>query len=339
MSHESLPPFKVVSAPQIATWLEENPKIIFDLVCRSYLQHADGKTVNPDSYFLRFPDSDKNRIIALPASIESETPVAGIKWVSSFPSNVDKGLDRASAALLINDRVTGYPLACMEGSLISAARTAASAVVGAQYLHPIPGKISSLGIIGAGPIAFGTLTLLSRLGWQIDELNVCDLSEERAALFRTKSETIVGKSKTSDLKTTISESSMILFATSATVPFVSEKEWFAHAPTILHMSLRDLSADIILASQNVADDVDHCLKALTSLHLAKQKSGHSDFVAGGAAELIRGEIKLDPTRPRIFSPFGMGILDLAVAQEILNTISNDNIVLVNNFFPTPYTGQ
>ena len=36
---------------------------------------------------------------------------------------------------------------------------------------------------------------------------------------------------------------------------------FAHSPTVLHLSLRDISVNVILASQNIVDDVEHCLKA------------------------------------------------------------------------------
>ncbi|WP_197388471.1 2,3-diaminopropionate biosynthesis protein SbnB [Ralstonia pseudosolanacearum] len=337
MQRQLPPEFKLIGAPQISAWLEQHPAKVFDLVCQAYQHYADGNTVNPDSYFLRFPDSDRNRIIALPASIEGDAPITGIKWIASFPANVDVGLDRASAALLINDRKTGYPLACMEGSLISAARTAASAVVGATYLHPTPGKVKRLGVVGAGPIAQGALRLLGQLGWEIDELCVCDLSETRASLFREKCSGWVGRSRNADLQTTLSESDMILFATSATAPFVTAQPWLSHAPTILHMSLRDLSADIILASQNVADDPDHCMKAQTSLHLAQQQCGHKAFVDGGAAALIRGQIKPDAGRTRIFSPFGMGVLDLAVAQAILQDLDATQAVCMPDFFPQPYT--
>ncbi|KVE31244.1 2,3-diaminopropionate biosynthesis protein SbnB [Burkholderia sp. TSV86] len=337
MNRLAPPPFKMIGAPSISAWLEQHPREVFDLVCRAYQHDADGHTVNPDSYFLRFPNEPRNRIIALPASIESEPPITGIKWIASFPANVDRGLDRASAVLLVNSRETGYPLACMEGSLISAARTAASAVVGATHLHPTPGRIRSLGVVGAGPIALGVVQLLARLGWVIDELCVSDLSDARASLFRDKCASLVGRSRSAELRTTISESDMILFATSATVPYVAEQDWFRHAPTVLHMSLRDISADLILASQNVADDPEHCMKAQTSLHLAQQQCGHSDFVDGGAAALIRGQIKPDTGRTRIFSPFGMGILDLAVAQAILNDLDEARMTSMPDFFPAPYT--
>jgi ornithine cyclodeaminase len=333
---EQRPVFKIIGAPQVLTWLDKSPKKIFGRVHDAYLLHAADKTVNPDSYFLRFPDDNRNRIIALPASLESDDPIAGIKWISSFPSNIEKKLDRASAVLIINSRETGYPIACVEGSLISAARTAASAAIGALYVHSTPGQIATLGIIGAGPIAFRSVMLLLTLGWEIGQLRISDLSKDRAELFREKCKSFIKTIKIGDVESTIRESDMVLFATSAATPFVTELAWFAHAPTVLHMSLRDLSPEIIFASQNIADDVDHCLKAQTSLHLAYQECPDKNFMAGGIADMIHKKVKPNLSMPRIFSPFGMGILDLAVAQQILCDLEDRDVFTLRDFFPTPY---
>jgi ornithine cyclodeaminase len=117
---------------------------------------------------------------------------------------------------------------------------------------------------------------------------------------------------------------------------VNNLDLFRHAPTVLHLSLRDLAPEIILAAQNVVDDVDHCLKAHTSLHLAEQLTGTREFVSGNVAALIRGHIEPDRTRARIFSPFGMGVLDLAVARTILQSLEHMQLHLIPDFFPVPY---
>lgn len=336
MKQSQPPALKIIGARQIERWLDTHPQRVLDLVRQVYLDHARGRTVNPDSYFLRFPDSDTNRIIALPAALDDERPIAGIKWIASFPQNVAHGIDRASALLILNDRRSGYPLACMEGSAISAARTAASAAVGARYLHPTPGHIRRLGIIGCGPIAYRSVSLLAALGWRIDALVLSDLVPERAALFQQKCERFALPCSVAPVAETIPACDMVLFATSAVRPTTDQAHWFAHAPTVLHMSLRDLAPNIVLAAQNVADDVEHCLKANTSLDLARQAAGHIRFIDGDIAAAIEGGIVPDPDRTRIFSPFGMGVLDLAVAREILAAVGETGALEVSDFFPTPY---
>jgi hypothetical protein len=53
---------------------------------------------------------------------------------------------------------------------------------------------------------------------------------------------------------------------------------FDHNPLVLHVSLRDLAQEIVLASTNIVDDIEHCLKANTSPHLAEQLAGDRDFI-------------------------------------------------------------
>src|SRR6266581_4641096 len=136
-----------------------------EIVRNAYLAHAHGKSVNPDSYFLRFPDKPDCRIIALPAYLGKSFDVAGIKWIASYPDNIHRGFPRASAVLVLNNYETGYPFAMLESSIISAARTAASAVLAADWLTGKAGRVRSLGIVGTGFIARYVYDFLVHTGW------------------------------------------------------------------------------------------------------------------------------------------------------------------------------
>jgi ornithine cyclodeaminase/alanine dehydrogenase-like protein (mu-crystallin family) len=86
--------------------------------------------------------------------------------------------------------------------------------------------------------------------------------------------------------------------------------------------------NIVLASQNIVDDVDHCLKANTSLHLAEKATGNRAFVSGNLVSVLDKKLKLDPRKPRIFSPFGLGVLDLAVGNLVLEKAAASGQALV-----------
>jgi len=102
---------------------------------------------------------------------------------------------------------------------------------------------------------------------------------------------------------------------------------------VLHISLRDLAPEILLRSQNVVDDVDHVMKANTSPHLAEQKTGNRNFVTGTLANIMMGRRSVNHSRPIIFSPFGMGILDLAVGKWVYEqAVASGQELRVSDFF-------
>jgi len=296
----------------------DRPKCI-DIVRDAYLAHAEGKSVNPDSYFLRFPEKPDCRIIALPAYVGNGFHVAGLKWIASYPGNVKRGFPRASAVLVLNDYETGYPFAILESSIISAARTAASAVLAAYWLNGQSRRVRSLGIVGTGFIARYAYDFLIHTGWTIDEVRLFDTSPAEIEKFKTtacqveRHRSVVG---TPDAASLIKASDLILFTTVASTPHISDPALFQHNPVVLHVSLRDLAPEILLRSQNVVDDIDHVMKANTSPHLAEQKTGNRDFVTGTLADVMQEHRTVDRKRPIIFSPFGMGMLDVAVGKWV-----------------------
>src|SRR4051794_34156123 len=180
----TVPPFAVISGTQVHEALRGREREIVELVAATYRLHGAGDSVNPPSYFLRFPDRPSARIIALPASIGGDVRVDGLKWISSFPENVKAGLPRASAVLILNDHDTGYPFACLESSIVSATRTAALATSAADWLSRGRSRPTRIGFIGVGLIARYIHTFLLGNGWSFEETGVYDLSPDSAEGFR-----------------------------------------------------------------------------------------------------------------------------------------------------------
>jgi 2,3-diaminopropionate biosynthesis protein SbnB len=331
---KTAPAFSVIPGPAVHACIEGNKGAIFEAVENAYRLHASGASVNPDSYFLRYPDNPSARIIALPAHLGGSVQKSGIKWISSFPQNRASNLARASAVLILNDAVTGYPIACMEASLISAARTAASAALAAEHMTPGPFK-GTLSIVGTGIIARTTVEWLQFRNWKFSKVSLFDLDQNEAERFAQWLQTQYGVQ--TEIKTrlddALSEASLILFTTTAPEPYVRDEGVFAHSPTVLHLSLRDIGENIILASQNVTDDVEHCMKARTSLHLTEMQTGNRDFVAGTLVDVLNGKVIPDSSRPRIFSPFGLGVLDIAVGNLILEqSAGSEDVIALPGFF-------
>jgi ornithine cyclodeaminase/alanine dehydrogenase len=86
-------------------------------------------------------------IHAMPAYVPGSA-AAGIKWVSGYPDNPMRGLPYISGLLVLNDPGTGFPLAVMDCTWITAKRTGAATAVAAKLLaRP---ESSQIGIIACG---------------------------------------------------------------------------------------------------------------------------------------------------------------------------------------------
>lgn len=294
---------------------------VLDVVRETYLAHGEGRTVNPPSYFLTMPELPRCRIIALPAS---GGELAGVKWISSWPANVESGLPRASGVIVLNDLETGYPLTCIEASIISAVRTAASATVAAEALVGAGPRPRRVGLIGAGLIARHVHSVLGAAGWGFEQVGVHDLVEDNAEAFLGYVDTTADAGRGRVFRTAedlIVSSDLVVFATVASEPHITQPHWFRHNPLVLHVSLRDLAPEVILGAFNVVDDVDHCLRANTSVHLTEQRVGNRDFIAGTLHDVLTGAVCWSREQPCVFSPFGLGVLDLALASLVYRELS------------------
>ncbi|MCJ0871762.1 2,3-diaminopropionate biosynthesis protein SbnB [Streptomyces sp. AP-93] len=312
---------------------------IIDLVADAYKLHDEGKTSLPHSVFLRFPEEEhaRDRIIGLPAYVGGGAPAAGMKWISSFPGNIDSGLERASAAVVLNSLDTGHPVAFVEGAVISAKRTAASAALAARELTTDAPPVSVL-LIGCGVINLEILRFLDAALPDLREAALYDTDPARAEAFAEQCAREVPGVKAhpvTDLAAALGEHRLVSLATTAAEPHL---DLAACGPdtTVLHVSLRDLTPEAILAAVNVVDDADHVCRERTSLHLAEQRTGDRGFIAAPIGALLRGtaSVTREPGRPVVYSPFGLGVLDIALAAMAARRAGELGLgVRVDDFLP------
>jgi N-[(2S)-2-amino-2-carboxyethyl]-L-glutamate dehydrogenase len=328
----------ILKAGDVHSLLANNESVLIETVKAAYEAHSNGHSSLPHSTFLQFPNQDSNRIIALPGYLGEDFEIAGVKWISSFPANLEMGLNRASAVIILNSLLTGRPETLIEGSIISAKRTAASATLASQWIHN-RSQVSPLGVIGCGLINFETVRFHLAAFPEIKRILIYDINETLANRFRKKcldtfSEIEIEIAK--DLRTILRTSSLLSVATTAIKPHLFDLSDCLPGSTILHISLRDLSPQIILSCDNVVDDIDHVCRAQTSIHLAEQLTGNRDFIYCTLADITKRNV---PARKSvenitIFSPFGLGVLDLAVANFVVELArKNQTGTIIQSFLP------
>lgn len=308
----------ILNGDDVLTLLQGKTQALLDAVKSAYESHRLGASSLPHSTFLRFPDSERNRIIALPAYLAGQYEAAGVKWVASFPGNIEKGMDRASAVVILNSTATGRPEAILEASVINAKRTAASAALAALHLHT-DNALDRIGIIGSGLIGFEVQRFLLSVFPGIRTSYIYDLDPNRASAFKAKSERAFERLSvevTDSIFALLRSSSLIVLATTAGKPHIFDLDGVEEGSTILNISLRDLAPEVILSCDNIVDDPDHVCRERTSLHLAEGVVANRDFIRGTLADVTLGRLaaRSEHHGITIFSPFGLGILDIAVAR-------------------------
>jgi N-[(2S)-2-amino-2-carboxyethyl]-L-glutamate dehydrogenase len=327
----------ILKGHEVRSLLEGQELELIELIRRAYAAHGARQSSLPHSVFLRFPYDQRARVIALPAYLGGEFAAAGIKWVASFPGNLEKGLDRASAVIVLNSTENGRPEAIVEGSIISAKRTAASAALAARYLHRE--QVPTVGLLGCGLINFEILRFLSAAYGRIETLMISDLDVERAEQFKQKCISLYPEQKVIielDVQALLRSCSLLSLATTATKPHLLDLSGCPPGSTILHVSLRDLSPEVILSNDNVVDDIDHVCRAETSIHLAEQLVGHRKFIRSTLADVFTGMApeKRDAAAHTIFSPFGLGVLDIAVGRWLSRLAQDEKYgTVIESFLP------
>lgn len=118
---------------------------IIDLLEKAFIEKSHERYEMPPKIGIH---TQKNAFIhAMPCWIP-QMDTAGLKWVSGYPGNQEKGLPYIAGLLILNDTETGMPMVIMDCSWITAMRT--GAVSGLACRHVANPESEVLGILGCG---------------------------------------------------------------------------------------------------------------------------------------------------------------------------------------------
>jgi len=161
-------------------------RAIIETLDRVFREKGQGKVEMPPKPGIH-PRPDAF-IHAMPAYIPS-LGSAGVKWVSGYPQNQQKGLPYISGLLILNDPDTGLPLAVMDCTWITAKRTGAATAVAARYLARKDS--STVGILACGVQARSNLEALCCL-FPVCKVRAYDVGPQIAAAYAREMSAALG---------------------------------------------------------------------------------------------------------------------------------------------------
>lgn len=271
-----------------------------------------GDVAQPLKPYLRFRNPT-NRIIAMPAFVGGAVNMAGIKWIASFPGNLEKGMARANSVVILNDPDTGVPVCTINAGTLSAIRTAAvSGLMVREFERVRPLDRFTVGITGWGPIGRHHGRMLSELyGDRITELLVYD----RRPVVQAQDIGGCTIRAVESWQQAYAPADVFVSCT------VSDHRYIDLPPKPrslqLNVSLRDYTPEIMeyVRSGIVVDDWVEVCRENTDIEAMHLKYGlcAADTLSIADVLLDQALAAVPLETPIMFNPMGMAIFDIAIA--------------------------
>jgi ornithine cyclodeaminase len=294
------------------------PDETIDVVDWALRAIREGDYRQPLKPYLRFRDPG-NRIIAMPGYLGGSFGVAGVKWIASFPGNVDRNLPRAHSVLVLNDASTGKPEAIINTARLSTIRTASvSGAVLRAYLRTRARRAYVVGITGWGPIGQHHARLCrALLGDVPHELRVFEIRESARCQLPAPGPRV---EFTSSWQDAYDDADIFVTCTVSREPYVDRRP--KAGSLHLNVSLRDYSTRVFpwVKSGIVVDDWNEVCREGTDVERMHRECGLGPDDVATLCDVVEGSFveEVEPSVPIMFNPMGMAVFDMAIAAYYLH---------------------
>ena len=279
-----------------------------------------GEAEMPAKVYLPIEDHEGD-FRAMPARLGDS---AGIKWVNVHAQNRKRyGLPTVMAVYVLNDPSNAFPLAVMDGTLLTALRTGAAGAVASKHLAS--GPPATVSFIGCG-VQARTLHEAHRVVFGDFDAMVHDRNPQTATTFASE---IGGRAVS--LKEA-SGADIVCTATPSRTPFVDEK-WVRRGAHINAMGAdapgkQELSTKLLKRAAVYIDDIHQATgSGEINVPLASGELSLEE-IAGTLGEVVAGNSsKPDAARTSVFDSTGLAIQDVALARGIYDAAKSQSIGL------------
>lgn len=274
---------------------------------KALMDFSAGKVTQPVRSVIKVELAEASGFLGL---MPAHTPDGlGLKAVTFYPSNVERGIPTHMATIFLVDPETGKPLAIMDGRLITEMRTAAVSAAATKLLTPRDAKI--LAILGSGVQAQSHFEAL-RLVRQFEEIRVWSPTRQHAQRFAKE----IGATAMS-AEDAVRGADVIVTVTNSKTPVLkgSLLKLGCHVNAIgaCRPDWRELD-DEAMSNIVFVDSRDGALKESGDVIL----SGTTIYAELG--EALAGKVPSRANETTIFKSLGMAVEDIAAAMLVYRAV-------------------
>jgi len=296
-------------------------KDAIELIEAAFLEKGLKRVQMPPKPYLFFKKYNGDLRI-MPSYLEG-LDEAGVKLVNAHPNNPEKyGLPTVMATILLFDPKTGAPVCIMDGTWITAMRTAAATGIATKYLARKDAK--TVGMIGAGYQAPFQLEALREV-MEVELVKVYARRKDRVEKFAEEMRAKLGLDVEAmgTAEDAVKGADVLVMVTTSRAPVVND-EWVAEGMHINGVGAdapgkQELDPRILKRAKIIVDDWEQaCHSGEVNVPLAKGEITRED-IYGELGEIVAG---LRPGRTSdeeitIFDSTGLSIQDVITGWHVL----------------------
>ena len=270
---------------------------------KALIEFSAGKVTQPVRSVIKVDVAAATGFLGLMPALTPEG--LGLKAVTFYPSNAQRGIPTHMATIFLVDPETGVPLAIMDGRLITEMRTAAVSAAATKLLASRDANV--LAILGSGVQARSHAEAL-RLVRNFEEIRVWGPTSEHAERFAKE----IG-AKSMSAEKAVHGADVVVTATNAKTP-VLKGSWLkrgCHVNAIgaCRPDWRELD-DQAMSNVIFVDSREGALKESGDVILSGAK------IYAELGEALAGKVPSRANETTVFKSLGMAVEDIAAAMLV-----------------------
>jgi ornithine cyclodeaminase/alanine dehydrogenase len=289
---------------------------------KAHLQYSTGRAVMPVRLVVPLP-AIQGRITSMPGFLTDDKAL-GMKVVTYFQQNPTRDLPAILATIMLFSAATGKIIAIMDGSYVTAIRTACASAMATKILANLESKV--VGILGAGVQARAHIEALTRVRnigvfkiYSPSGVSAAKLKEEMSGRINSAIEVV------SSAEQAVRDADLVVTVTTAKEPII-KADWLkpgthvnavgSHRP-----DLRELDGATLARAKVIVDSREAIMAECGDILLAiDERSIAPSAVHAEIAEVLAGTKpgRTDESEITLYKSVGIAIQDVAAAHLIYN---------------------